>query len=117
MLSIISFVSQPRFSAVHHGALKALCELVKRITLCVTVISLHRLRRSPKPIALQFTAPDLSAIALDLDELEESFDEGRQGKASANMDDTGFFSVQVIENALKVWGLRSALLTRQAIMI
>ena len=85
--------------------------------MCVTAIGLHRLRRSCKPIVPQFTAPDLSAIALDLDELEESFDEGRQGKASANMDDTGFFSVQVIENALKVWGLRSASLARRTVVI
>ncbi|KAI0045286.1 Josephin-domain-containing protein [Auriscalpium vulgare] len=52
-----------------------------------------------------FTAPDLSAIAQSLDTLEESYDEDRAGRDSANMDDTGFFSVQVLENALNVWGL------------
>ncbi|TFK21961.1 Josephin-domain-containing protein [Coprinopsis marcescibilis] len=51
-----------------------------------------------------FTAPDLSDIANNLDVLEGTFDEER-GEASTNMDDTGFFSVQVLENALKVWGL------------
>ncbi|KAL6310405.1 Josephin-domain-containing protein [Sparassis latifolia] len=51
-----------------------------------------------------FTAPDLSAIAESLDALEESYDADR-GRASTNMDDTGFFSVQVLENALQVWGL------------
>ncbi|KAI0305640.1 Josephin-domain-containing protein [Multifurca ochricompacta] len=36
--------------------------------------------------------------------LEQNVDQGRLGRASANMDDTGFFSVQVLENALNVWG-------------
>ncbi|KAF9462409.1 Josephin-domain-containing protein [Collybia nuda] len=52
-----------------------------------------------------FTAPDLSDIARNLDALEESYDDSNTGNASTNMDDTGFFSVQVLENALKVWGL------------
>ncbi|KAI0316262.1 Josephin-domain-containing protein [Amylostereum chailletii] len=52
-----------------------------------------------------FTAPDLSSIAQSLDTLEESYDDDQAGRASANMDDTGFFSVQVLENALDVWGL------------
>ncbi|EAU91211.1 machado-Joseph disease 1 [Coprinopsis cinerea okayama7 len=51
-----------------------------------------------------FTAPDLSDIARNLDALEESYDDDR-GQTSTNMDDTGFFSIQVLENALKVWGL------------
>ncbi|RDB25080.1 Ataxin-3 [Hypsizygus marmoreus] len=50
-----------------------------------------------------FTAPDLSDIARNLDALEHSYDEAHTG--STNMDDTGFFSVQVLDNALKVWGL------------
>ncbi|KZT10685.1 Josephin-domain-containing protein [Laetiporus sulphureus 93-53] len=52
-----------------------------------------------------FTAPDLSTIALSLDEQEAAFDEDNTGQASTNMDDTGFFSVQVLDNALQVWGL------------
>lgn len=59
-----------------------------------------------RPDCSQFSAPDLSSIAADLDQLEESVDEDRRGHTSANMDDTGFFSVQVLENALKVWGFR-----------
>ncbi|KAJ3575102.1 hypothetical protein NP233_g1338 [Leucocoprinus birnbaumii] len=52
-----------------------------------------------------FTAPDLSEIARKLDRLEDQYHtEGRQG-SSRNMDDTGFFSVQVMEEALEVWGL------------
>ncbi|KAG7098576.1 hypothetical protein E1B28_000507 [Marasmius oreades] len=51
-----------------------------------------------------FTAPDLSEIARNLDSLEQSYDEDR-GASSSNMDDTGYFSVQVLENALSVWGL------------
>ncbi|KAJ7287502.1 Josephin-domain-containing protein [Mycena rebaudengoi] len=52
-----------------------------------------------------FTAPDLSEIARGLDELEESYDDANTGTKSGNMDDSGFFSVQVLDNALKVWGL------------
>ncbi|KAF4563314.1 Machado-Joseph disease protein [Pleurotus pulmonarius] len=55
-----------------------------------------------------FSAPDLSDIARNLDHLEESYrdqDDDVTRGASTNMDDTGFFSVQVLENALSVWGL------------
>ncbi|KAJ6499924.1 Josephin-domain-containing protein [Mycena vitilis] len=52
-----------------------------------------------------FGAPDLSEIARNLDILEESYDDENQGTRSGNMDDSGFFSVQVLDNALKVWGL------------
>ncbi|KAJ6593923.1 Josephin-domain-containing protein [Mycena capillaripes] len=52
-----------------------------------------------------FSAPDLSEIARNLDVLEESYDDGNPGTRSGNMDDSGFFSVQVLDNALKVWGL------------
>ncbi|KAJ7188241.1 Josephin-domain-containing protein [Mycena filopes] len=52
-----------------------------------------------------FTAPDLSEIARNLDILEESYDDNNSGARSGNMDDSGFFSVQVLDNALKVWGL------------
>ncbi|EMD37847.1 hypothetical protein CERSUDRAFT_114490 [Gelatoporia subvermispora B] len=51
------------------------------------------------------TAPDLSTIAQRLDEMEMSFDDSGAGRQSTNMDDTGFFSVQVLEQALQVWGL------------
>ncbi|KIK67391.1 hypothetical protein GYMLUDRAFT_37504 [Collybiopsis luxurians FD-317 M1] len=51
-----------------------------------------------------FSAVDLSEIARDLDDLERSY-AGNQSEGSHNMDDTGFFSVQVLENALAVWGL------------
>ncbi|KII92471.1 hypothetical protein PLICRDRAFT_134105 [Plicaturopsis crispa FD-325 SS-3] len=52
-----------------------------------------------------FTAVDLSDIARHLDSLEQNFDDANNGSASTNMDDTGFFSIQVLENALQVWGL------------
>ncbi|KAL1941962.1 hypothetical protein VTO73DRAFT_6492 [Trametes versicolor] len=55
-----------------------------------------------------FTAPDLSEIARKLDETEHGYLEEEAGAAAAtstNMDDTGFFSVQVLEEALKVWNL------------
>ncbi|TFY74666.1 hypothetical protein EWM64_g9346, partial [Hericium alpestre] len=51
-----------------------------------------------------YSAPDLSEIARSLDQLEESYRDESTDR-SRNMDDTGFFSVQVLENALNVWGL------------
>ncbi|KAG0662144.1 hypothetical protein C6P46_003537 [Rhodotorula mucilaginosa] len=60
-----------------------------------------------------FTAPDLAEIARGLDALEASQLGAGQHlmgdspwESSQNYDDSGFFSVQVMENALKVWGLR-----------
>ncbi|KAI0762119.1 Josephin-domain-containing protein [Trametes elegans] len=52
-----------------------------------------------------FSAPDLSEIARRLDEAEHGYLEDRPSGGSTNMDDTGFFSVQVLEEALKVWNL------------
>ncbi|KAM4540631.1 ataxin-3 [Fundulus diaphanus] len=62
-----------------------------------------------------FTPVDLSSIAHQLDE-EERMRMAEGGMASeeyrtflqqpsVNMDDSGFFSIQVISNALRVWGL------------
>jgi len=51
-----------------------------------------------------FSAPDLSDIARTLDSVEQSYDQDRE-TGSTNMDDTGFFSIQVLEHALNVWGL------------
>ncbi|KAI0682487.1 Josephin-domain-containing protein [Cytidiella melzeri] len=52
-----------------------------------------------------FTAPDLATIATRLDQLESGYDDANIGETSTNMDDTGFFSIQVIEEALKPWSL------------
>ncbi|RVE57207.1 hypothetical protein OJAV_G00213960 [Oryzias javanicus] len=62
-----------------------------------------------------FTPVDLSSIAQQLDEEERMrMAEGGMGseeyrtflqQPSGNMDDSGFFSIQVISNALRVWGL------------
>ncbi|XP_020775010.1 ataxin-3 isoform X2 [Boleophthalmus pectinirostris] len=62
-----------------------------------------------------FTPVDLSSIAQQLDEEERiRMAEGGVGseeyrtflqQPSGNMDDSGFFSIQVISNALSVWGL------------
>ncbi|XP_072313828.1 ataxin-3 isoform X2 [Eucyclogobius newberryi] len=62
-----------------------------------------------------FTPVDLSSIAHQLDEEERMrMAEGGVGseeyrtflqQPSGNMDDSGFFSIQVISNALSVWGL------------
>lgn len=45
----------------------------------------------PTMTLLQFSVPDLSTIARGLDELEQSFTEGRRGRRSGNMDDTGVY--------------------------
>ncbi|KAL1736026.1 Josephin-domain-containing protein [Schizophyllum commune] len=55
--------------------------------------------------ALHFTAPDLSEHARQLDDLEMSYDDDNTGTTSTNMDDTGFFSVQVLDRAVDVWNL------------
>lgn len=62
-----------------------------------------------------YTAVDLATLAQQLDDEErrrmleagENSEEYRRfiNQPSSNMDDTGFFSVQVIANALNVWGL------------
>jgi len=50
----------------------------------------HTRCRVPNPrIVQQFSPSDLSTIAQSLDDLERNVDEGRFGRASANMDDTG----------------------------
>ncbi|KAF9071738.1 Josephin-domain-containing protein [Rhodocollybia butyracea] len=51
-----------------------------------------------------FSTTDLSEIAQNLDILEGSYS-NNPNMTSENMDDSGFFSVQVLENALSVWGL------------
>jgi ataxin-3 len=54
-----------------------------------------------------YTAVELADIARQLDEAESAERHGDRPReeASANMDDTGFFSVQVIAKAISVWGL------------
>ncbi|THH07978.1 hypothetical protein EW145_g3007, partial [Phellinidium pouzarii] len=53
-----------------------------------------------------FTAPDLAAIANSFDALEQdALGNEEHQAASTNMDDSGFFSVQVMDKALDVWGL------------
>lgn len=62
-----------------------------------------------------YTAVDLADIARQLDDEERRHrhddeqgirrEEQARESASANMDDTGFFSVQVIAKAISVWGL------------
>jgi ataxin-3 len=57
---------------------------------------------------MQFTAPDLSSIAQQLDDEELQYNPER-GSTSQNMDDTGFFSVQVVTRALDAFGLTCVL--------
>ena len=64
--------------------------------------------------AAMFTANDLADIARELDQLEADElglpQRGAQSNGLAgpshNFDDSGFFSLGVMENALKVFGLR-----------
>lgn len=61
---------------------------------------------SASSCCLKFTASDLAEIARELDELEAQFrDREEAPTVSVNMDDSGFFSVQVMDRALHVWGL------------
>ena len=59
-----------------------------------------------------FSAVELSEIACRLDQQEASILQGSTGSrpngqgASQNMDDSGFFSLQVIEEALRVWNVQ-----------
>ncbi|KAF8313131.1 Josephin-domain-containing protein [Clavulina sp. PMI_390] len=59
-----------------------------------------------------YTATDLASIARELDELESAYrTEDRNAPShtqSVNMDDSGFFSGQVVDRALRVWGLTIA---------
>jgi Ataxin-3 len=48
-------------------------------------------------------------LATSLDQLEAEHDHQRAGQPSSNQDDTGFFSVQVIESALDAFGLKYVL--------
>ena len=104
-----------------HCLIYGMCGPLQKATTCVPEYPpwqwLLRLIRCS-----QFTTPDLSAIAASLDALEVSYNTSAAGTSSTNMDDTGlphplfsgrlltshlgFFSVQVLENALDVWGLR-----------
>ncbi|KAI5982460.1 hypothetical protein EDD15DRAFT_2534389 [Pisolithus albus] len=53
-----------------------------------------------------FTTPGLSGIARNLDAMEYSYNRESNGdEGSMNMDDTGYFSVQLLESALNVFGL------------
>jgi ataxin-3 len=51
-----------------------------------------------------FSAVSLAAIAQQLDE-QESHVLGNRGGESHNMDDSGFFSIQVLQNALKIFDI------------
>ncbi|CDR88587.1 related to ataxin-3 [Sporisorium scitamineum] len=58
-----------------------------------------------------YDASQLAQIATELDQLEMSelglsaADIAARDRSSLNMDDTGFFSVSVLERALQVWGI------------
>lgn len=63
-----------------------------------------------------YSAPDLANIAMELDKLERGLggapnhanmagNHQNDDDMSSNYDDTGYFSIQVIQNALKQWNL------------
>jgi ataxin-3 len=51
-----------------------------------------------------FNPVDLAQIAQDIDSQEHTINPEIHS-VSANYDESGFFSIQVIENAMQVWGL------------
>ncbi|KAG8979456.1 hypothetical protein FRC05_008442 [Tulasnella sp. 425] len=58
---------------------------------------------------VKFSAPELASIASHLDEAERAVTDpnpSRLNPRSRNMDDTGFFSIQVLEDALKIYDLK-----------
>ncbi|KAI5478886.1 Machado-Joseph disease protein 1 (Ataxin-3) [Pseudohyphozyma bogoriensis] len=65
--------------------------------------SLNNLFQQP-----MFTPQDLADVARQLDALEHAqLDEAARGGESQNYDDSGFFSVMVMEEALKVLGVKA----------
>ncbi|KAI8846475.1 Josephin-domain-containing protein, partial [Chytridium lagenaria] len=60
-----------------------------------------------------FTAVDLSSLGKELDDKEMEITKSFLKDGSYNMDDSGFFSVQVMEKALEVWNLRLSPITSQ----
>ncbi|OJT05777.1 Ataxin-3 [Trametes pubescens] len=68
----------------------------------------HEKQQEGSMLCAQHALNSLLQIARKLDETEHGYLEEEAGAAaptSTNMDDTGFFSVQVLEEALKVWNL------------
>ncbi|KAG6820731.1 hypothetical protein H0H93_012377 [Arthromyces matolae] len=63
----------------------------------------HEKQQPGSMLCAQHALNNLLHIAHNLDALEHTYDDAHSG--STNMDDTGFFSIQVLENALSVWGL------------
>ncbi|KAF9273183.1 Ataxin-3 [Mortierella alpina] len=57
-----------------------------------------------------FTAIDLAELARQLDQKEQdalgNFGSGSGDTKSQNMDDSGFFSVQVLSHALSIWNIQ-----------
>ncbi|THD21229.1 Ataxin 3 variant ref [Fasciola hepatica] len=60
-----------------------------------------------------FTAVDLAELAKQLDEAEQSH-LPNSSRRSQNMDETGYFSIQVITKALSIWSLELVPLLRQS---
>ncbi|KAI8378470.1 Josephin-domain-containing protein [Blakeslea trispora] len=52
-----------------------------------------------------FTAVDLAEIGQQLDKQEQIVGSNRVGHESQNYDDSGYFSIQVLQKALEIWNL------------
>ncbi|GAN11128.1 ataxin-3-like [Mucor ambiguus] len=52
-----------------------------------------------------FTAVDLAEIGQELDKQEQLVGGRRSGSESQNYDDSGYFSIQVLQKALEIWDL------------
>ncbi|EPQ57220.1 Josephin-domain-containing protein [Gloeophyllum trabeum ATCC 11539] len=65
----------------------------------------HERQQPGSMLCAQHALNNLLRTHFSLDALEGSYHTDAAAGPSTNMDDTGFFSVQVLENALNVWGL------------
>ena len=52
-----------------------------------------------------FTAVDLAEIGQQLDKQEQLVGGRKSGSESQNYDDSGYFSIQVLQKALEIWNL------------
>ena len=56
-------------------------------------------------IGSYFTAVDLAEIGQTLDQQEQAVGGLKRGGESQNYDDSGYFSIQVLQKALEIWNL------------
>ena len=98
------------FTAFYDGVKSRSNQKIDLIMIDEHLVLLNELFSVPGPY---FSAVDLATIARDLDQVEQSNLDppngaeasNNSGGQSENYDDSGYFSVQVIQRALEFWGL------------